>query len=89
MAQEPLPTLGLPKHQDLTDQAKRYKDLQLKRLAAGREEKVEKDKLIDMMHVHKLEVYNDPDEDVLISLESEETLKVKIGKDAAGDSNGA
>lgn len=81
MSQEALPTMELPKHPDLVELGKKYKEAQTRRLAALREEKVHKDAIQMKMHELDISEYHDPDEELYIELEpGQEKVKVKLGE---------
>lgn len=73
--------MELPKHPELTALALVYAEARDRRMAALREEKVHKDALMAMMHSLNLEVYEDPDDEITVTIETEEKLKVKAPKD--------
>jgi hypothetical protein len=80
--------MEIPKHPELTALAKEYASARDARMACGRVEKTHKDALMVKMHALGLEIYEDPDDDVLVEIEQEEKLTVKVGK-TKSNGNGA
>lgn len=86
--QDRLPTMEIEKNPELTELAKKYKSAQLERLAKGRVEKTLKDEVLAKMHELGLTTYEDVDDEVEVSIEQDEKLKVNVGKDTAAGGNG-
>lgn len=63
----------------LTDAAEEYRRVMRLRMKWGRAEKVEKDKIIELMQKHKLETYHDGDLSVVLT--TSESIKVRTAED--------
>lgn len=75
-----LPTMENPKHPEIVRQANIYARKRDARIAAGREEKTEKDKLITLMIGAGLDKYFDADEELTVILENKkQSVKVVHG----------
>ena len=72
-----------PRIPELTDAAEKYADIRDKRMALTDKEVDAKTKVMTLMKEHKLEAYRD--DDLLVTFENKENIKVKIKKEKDGE----
>lgn len=83
--QESLPGTKSKRDEDLVAKATAYVEARDARMKLTAEEVATKGALLLAMKERKIEIYDDPDSDLVITIEHEERLKVKKAKDEDDD----